>query len=83
MLFIGRKRRTLGGAGEILKYIDLDLKLLVWFRERRGRIDSSFINCNKNLNTPREKVTLKQLRQQGVKLSVELNHESPSWKWYY
>ncbi|CAF4845389.1 unnamed protein product, partial [Rotaria sp. Silwood2] len=30
-----RKRRRLGGAGKKLKYIDLDLKLLVWFRERR------------------------------------------------
>ncbi|CAF4541737.1 unnamed protein product [Rotaria sp. Silwood2] len=78
-----RKRRRLGGAGKKLKYIDLDLKLLVWFRERRGKIDSSFTNCNKNLNISREKVTLKQLRRQGFKLSVELNHEPPSCKWYY
>ncbi|CAF1213314.1 unnamed protein product [Rotaria sordida] len=78
-----RKRRRLGGAGKKLKYIDLDLKLLVWFRERRGKIDSNSTTCNNNLNIPREKVTLKQLRRQGVKLSVELNHEPPSCKWYY
>ncbi|CAF4260009.1 unnamed protein product [Rotaria sp. Silwood2] len=78
-----RKRRRSGGAGKNLKYIGLDLKLLVWFRERRDKIDSSFTNCNKNLNISREKVTLKQLQRQGFQLSVELNHEPPSCKWYY
>ncbi|CAM4847308.1 unnamed protein product [Rotaria magnacalcarata] len=68
----GRKQRRLGGAGKKLKYIDLDLKLLVWFRERRGKIDSSSTSCNKNLNIPHEKVTLKQLRRQGVKTKLSL-----------
>ncbi|CAF3235604.1 unnamed protein product, partial [Rotaria sp. Silwood2] len=56
---------------------------LVWFRERISKIDSSSTTGNNNLNFKREKVTLKQLRRQGVKLRIELNHKLPSCKWYY
>ncbi|CAF3064327.1 unnamed protein product [Rotaria sp. Silwood2] len=77
----GRKRRRLGGAGKKLKYIDLDLKLLAWYREHRTKTDpnsSTFIN-----NIRREKVSFKQLQRQGAKLSRELKHNPPSCKWYY
>ena len=77
----GGKRKRLGGAGLKVKYIDLDTKLLQWFRERRTKVAAA---GSTNTDTPirREKVTFKQLQRQGAKLSVELQHDAPSTKWY-
>jgi len=59
----------LGGAGKKLKYIELDLQLLAWYRQQRTKIDP---NSTTTMNIRREKVTFKRLQRQGAKLSSEL-----------
>jgi len=59
----------LAGAGKKLKYIELDLQLLAWYRQQRTKIDP---NSTTTMNIRREKVTFKRLQRQGAKLSSEL-----------
>ncbi len=59
----------MAGAGKKLKYIELDLQLLAWYRQQRTKIDP---NSTTTMNIRREKVTFKRLQRQGAKLSSEL-----------
>jgi hypothetical protein len=52
--------------------------LLQWFRERRGVIKQS----DETTIIRKEKVSFKQLQRKGKQISIELNHEPPSSKWY-
>lgn len=55
--------------------------LLIWYRERRTKIDP---NCTvPPAEIRREKITFKRLHRQGAKISGELKHEVPSIKWFY
>ena len=80
-LYLGGKRKRLTGAGAKLKYPDLDVKLLEWFRERRTAIDPNS-NTTSNAVARREKVSFKQLQRHGAKLSIQFQHNQPSAKWY-
>ncbi|CAF3969647.1 unnamed protein product [Rotaria sp. Silwood1] len=74
----GGRRKRLKGGGKKLKYVDLDDRLIKWFKERRTppTSDATVINIR------REKISFKQLVRQGTILSAELNHVAPSVKWY-
>ena len=65
-----------------IKYIDLDLRLLEWFRERRSVPTSAPVSATDAANIRREKVTFRQLQRAGDRISSNLHHESPSMKWY-
>ncbi|CAF1640420.1 unnamed protein product, partial [Didymodactylos carnosus] len=75
LLSLGKRRKRLDGGGKKLKYIDLDNKLLQWFRERRTG------NAN-NKPIRKERVSFKQLQRTGKQISIEMKHEPPSSKWY-
>ncbi|CAF4167841.1 unnamed protein product [Rotaria sp. Silwood2] len=80
-----KKRKRLSGGGSKIKYIDLDYQLLLWFREKRTFIDPQSIATTVTTTTTtirREKVTFRQLQRQGRLLSVQLQHDCPSTKWF-
>ncbi|CAF1523469.1 unnamed protein product [Adineta ricciae] len=76
-----KKRRRVGGAGKKLEYVELDLLLLAWYRKRRTKVDPNCIVPP--ADTRREKITFKQLQRQGTKISLQLKHDTPSFKWFY
>ncbi len=80
-LISGRKRRRIGGAGIKLKYVELDSLLLVWYRERRTKVDPNAITSSADIR--REKVTFKQLQRHGEQISIQLKHQPPSSKWFH
>jgi len=55
--------------------------LLAWYRERRTKIDPNSTIPPADIR--REKITFKQLQRQGAKISVQLKHEIPSFKWFH
>lgn len=77
----GGKRRRIDGGGVKLKYVELDALLMVWYRERRSKIDPNSNISPKDIR--REKVTFKHLQRQGEKICAELQHPPPSFKWFY
>ncbi|CAF3312301.1 unnamed protein product [Rotaria sp. Silwood2] len=80
-----KKRKRLSGGGSKIKYIDLDYQLLLWFREKSTFIDLQSIATTVTTTTTtirREKVTFRQLQRQGRLLSVQLQHDYPSTKWF-
>lgn len=64
-----------------MKFVELDLLLLAWYRERRTKIDPNTTIPPENIR--RDKVTFKQLLRQGKRISTDLKHEVPSCKWFY
>ncbi|CAM4763580.1 unnamed protein product [Rotaria magnacalcarata] len=81
----GKKRKRLSGGSEKIKFVDLDHRLLLWFREKRTFIDPIAVATTGKTTTAtirREKVTFRQLERQGKLLSMELKHACPSTKWF-
>ncbi|CAF1530970.1 unnamed protein product [Adineta steineri] len=75
-----RKKRTRrNGAGERLTYVDLDSRLLVWYRQKRTDPGSTTTPV---ADIRKEKVTFRYLQRRGRQLSQELNHPCPSSKWF-
>jgi len=58
----------------------LDARLILWYRERRTKIDANLIVNPTYVR--RQKVSFKQLQRQGFKLSRIFKHSPPSSKWY-
>ena len=79
---LGSKRKRVNGGGKKVKYIDLDIRLLSWFREQRSPPISSNTATTAPIDIRREKVTFRRLQRQGERISDELHHQHPSTKWY-
>ncbi|CAF4898284.1 unnamed protein product, partial [Rotaria socialis] len=61
-------------------FVDLDHRLLLWFREKRTFIDPQAAVTTGTTTAAtirREKVTFRQLERQGKLLSMELKHACP------
>ena len=61
-----------------MKFIELDARLLEWYREKRTAPGMTASDGH----VSREKVTFRRLERQGRRISEELNHPSPSSKWF-
>ena len=75
---LGKKRKRLDGGGKKLTYVDLDSRLLTWFRSKRTAPEST-TNAS---DIRKERVTFRQLVRRGRQISEELNHSCPSLKWF-
>ena len=69
-----------GGGGKKLVFVDLDHRLILWYRSRRT--DPRGISLPAT-DIRREKVTLRHLEKEGQRIAKELNHSSPSPSWYF
>jgi len=65
-----------------IKYIDLDSRLFIWFRERRSAPMISHTSTTTPIDIRREKVTFRRLQREGERISDDLGHSRPSVKWY-
>lgn len=74
-----KKRKRLDGGGKKLTYVDLDSRLLTWYREKRTAPGSTTTTVSE---IRKERVTFRQLQRRGRQLSEELNHPCPSSKWF-
>ena len=78
LLFSGNKRKRLGGGGKKLTYVELDVKLLQWYRTKRTA-PATTANV---ADIRKEKVTFCRLERCGRQISADLNHPCPSSKWF-
>ena len=65
--------------------MELNHRLLLWFRQKRTFIDPqafTTIGTTTTTTIKRERVTFRQLQRQGKLLSCELRHDCPSTKWF-
>ena len=67
------------GAGKKLIYVDLDSRLLTWYRQKRTAPGSTTTPIT---DIRKEKVTFRYLQRRGRQISQELNHPCPSSKWF-
>ncbi|CAF1019342.1 unnamed protein product [Adineta ricciae] len=74
----GKKRMRLHGGGKKLTYVDLDVRLLAWYREKRTAPGSTTAAAHIH----KERVTFRQLQRRGQQINIELNHQCPSAKWF-
>ena len=79
---LGSKRKRVNGGGAKVKYVDLDIHLLRWFREHRSPPISAATSAIAPIDIRREKVTFRRLQREGERISDELHHRHPSVKWY-
>ncbi|CAF3269661.1 unnamed protein product [Rotaria socialis] len=75
----GKKRMRRNGAGKKLIYVDLDSRLLTWYRQKRTAPGSTTTPIT---DIRKEKVTFRYLQRRGRQISQELNHPCPSSKWF-
>ena len=65
-----------------IKYVDLDSRLFIWFRERRSAPITPHPSTATPIDIRREKVTFRRLQREGERISDDLGHAHPSVKWY-
>ena len=75
-------RKRIHGAGVKIKYVDLDSRLLAWFRERRSTPMIPMTSAATLIDIRQEKVTFRRLKREGERLSHDYGHDQPSEKWY-
>ncbi|CAF1451532.1 unnamed protein product [Rotaria magnacalcarata] len=75
----GKKRMRRNGAGKKLIYVDLDSRLLTWYRQKRTAPGSTTTPIT---DIRKEKVTFRYFQRRGRQISQELNHPCPSSKWF-
>lgn len=61
-----------------MTYVELDVKLLAWYREKRTAPDGTADVAD----IRKEKVTFRRLERCGRQISADLNHSCPSSKWF-
>ena len=73
------KRKRLDAGEKKLIYVDLDSRLLAWYREKRTAPGSTTASVSE---IRKERATFRQLQCRGRQLSEELNHPCLSSRWF-